>query len=83
MATLDTLQTEWKTGYLMSDYYDDKKANNKTGMTLQEIADLLGCTRERVRQIEAMALRKLRYKLRRRGINPDDLLPPSHEDDRF
>jgi RNA polymerase primary sigma factor len=30
------------------------------GHTLQEISDELGCTRERVRQIEARALHKLR-----------------------
>ena len=31
-------------------------------------------TRERVRQIEKMALRKLRHELTMRGIRPDDLL---------
>lgn len=36
--------------------------------TLEETARLLGVTRERVRQIEEKALRKLRFRLRRYGI---------------
>jgi DNA-directed RNA polymerase sigma subunit (sigma70/sigma32) len=43
--------------------------------TLEEIADMMGCTRERVRQIEAMALRKLRKALIRRGIDADSIIP--------
>ena len=31
------------------------------GLTLQEIGDAVGLTRERVRQIEAQALKKLRH----------------------
>ena len=42
-------------------------------MTLEEIADCMGITRERVRQIETKALRKLARQLRLRGINPEDL----------
>ena len=42
-------------------------------MTLEEIADCMGITRERVRQIETKALRKLARQLRARGINPEDL----------
>ena len=34
--------------------------NNDNSLTLQEIADLLGLTRERIRQIEASAINKLR-----------------------
>jgi DNA-directed RNA polymerase sigma subunit (sigma70/sigma32) len=41
----------------------------ETGMTLEEIADALGMTRERVRQIERKALLKIRKELRNRGIN--------------
>lgn len=35
------------------------------GLTLEEVGDILGVTRERVRQIEHIALRKLK----KRGIN--------------
>lgn len=35
--------------------------------TLEEVAELLGCTRERVRQIEVVALRKLSVMARERG----------------
>lgn len=42
-------------------------------MTLEEIAECMGITRERVRQIETKALRKLARQLRARGINPEDL----------
>jgi RNA polymerase primary sigma factor len=42
--------------------------------TLEAIGRQLGLTRERVRQIEAAALRKLRALLRARGVDPADLL---------
>ena len=42
-------------------------------MTLQEIADILGTSRERVRQIEQRALGKLRRKLNTMGYQADDL----------
>lgn len=41
-------------------------------MTLQEIADVLGTSRERVRQIEQRALGKIRRKLRAMGYKPED-----------
>lgn len=44
------------------------------GMTLEEVARALGLTRERVRQIEVSAIRKLRYALAQRHITLDDLL---------
>mgnify|MGYP000713559134 CR=1 FL=1 len=42
--------------------------------TLEAIGRDLGLTRERIRQIEAAALRKLRALLRARGVDPADLL---------
>jgi hypothetical protein len=42
-------------------------------MTLQEIADILGTSRERVRQIEQRALGKLRRKLTAMGYTSEDL----------
>lgn len=44
------------------------------GCTLSEIASMLGIGKERVRQIEARALTKLRNKLQEKGIKPSDLL---------
>jgi RNA polymerase primary sigma factor len=43
-------------------------------MTLEAIGRELGVTRERVRQIEAAGLRKLRALLRARGVDPSDVL---------
>jgi RNA polymerase primary sigma factor len=45
----------------------------QTPMTLEAIGQRLGVTRERVRQIEAAALRKLRGRLEARGIGLPDL----------
>jgi RNA polymerase primary sigma factor len=42
--------------------------------TLDAIGQRLGLTRERVRQIEGAALRKLRALLRARGVEPTDIL---------
>jgi RNA polymerase nonessential primary-like sigma factor len=42
--------------------------------TLEEVAGELGVTRERVRQIQAEALEKLRTRLKRRGLDRDALL---------
>lgn len=47
---------------------------NDRYMTLEEIAEIMGCTRERIRQIEQRALMKLRKRLRLKGINPEDVL---------
>ena len=50
--------------------------NASSALTLQEIADALNLTRERVRQIEAKALTKLRKKMQAKGIKASDLLSP-------
>ena len=43
------------------------------GMTLEECGQVLGLTRERIRQIEASALKKLRQWCFCHGIDVDDL----------
>jgi DNA-directed RNA polymerase sigma subunit (sigma70/sigma32) len=42
--------------------------------TLQEIAEELGISRERVRQIERQALAKVKAILIRKGYDPDDFI---------
>ncbi len=44
-------------------------SGNLRELTLQEVADCFDITRERVRQIEAKALRKMRVKLINKGVN--------------
>lgn len=48
--------------------------NNHDVATLEELAQDLSVTRERVRQIQAEALDKLRARLKRRGLDRDALL---------
>ena len=48
--------------------------NTSSALTLQEIADAMNLTRERVRQIEAKAIRKLRQRMFESKINPKDVL---------
>lgn len=48
-------------------------------MTLEECGTVLGVTRERVRQIEANALRKLRNGLARKGLQLKDFVGGDHE----
>jgi DNA-directed RNA polymerase sigma subunit (sigma70/sigma32) len=48
--------------------------NASSALTLQEIADVMSLTRERVRQIEAKAIRKLRQKMTELKIDQKDLL---------
>jgi len=69
-------------------YKPDKKSPvspslTRGNYTLEEIADMMGLTRERVRQIEAIALRKLRWQLRRRGLDPKMLLPDNNDTDKY
>ena len=53
----------------------DRTAPTQRSMTLEEIADIFGTSRERIRQIEQMALRKIRGRLRAKGIDLKDYLP--------
>jgi len=48
-------------------------------MTLEEIADMMGVTRERVRQIEEKALAKMRTRLRKRGLDLHDIIGTMEE----
>ena len=48
--------------------------NSSSSLTLQEIADAMDLTRERVRQIEAKAIRKLRQKMTELKIRSNDFL---------
>ena len=49
-------------------------------MTLDQISQELGITRERVRQIERDALKKLNAKLARMGIDPSAILPATYDE---
>ena len=49
-------------------------SNSSSPLTLQEIADAMDLTRERVRQIEAKAIRKLRQKMTDLNVGSNDLL---------
>jgi RNA polymerase nonessential primary-like sigma factor len=48
--------------------------NDRDVATLEELARDIGVTRERVRQIQAEALEKLRQRLKRHGLDRDALL---------
>ena len=48
-------------------------------MSRREIGEQLGISRERVRQIEVEALRKLRLALRERGMTWEDLYDREYE----
>ena len=52
-------------------------ASHPEGGTLEQIAQVLGITRERVRQIITKALQKLSRQCKERGISPSDV--PSRE----
>jgi RNA polymerase primary sigma factor len=43
-------------------------------LTLEAIGQRMGLTRERIRQIEALALKKLKGQFQARGVGPTDLL---------
>ena len=57
-----------------------KKAHHQRVMTLDQISQELGITRERVRQIERDALKKLNAKLARMGIDPSAILPATYDE---
>jgi len=50
----------------------------KPVMTLEQIADVMGITRERVRQLEESGLRNARKVLRKKGYNPDNFFSDPH-----
>lgn len=60
--------------------YSKSASEARGGATLEEIAIELGLTRERVRQIEKLALAKLRRALERGGLGFDDLTGGSGPD---
>jgi DNA-directed RNA polymerase sigma subunit (sigma70/sigma32) len=51
----------------------NSNSHSQQGLTLQEIASMVDLTKERVRQIEARALMKLRKKMLAAQLNPSDL----------
>ena len=62
----------------MRDYKRREPMLFKPVMTLQEIADIMGMSRERIRQIEESALRNARKVLRKKGYNPDNFFSDPH-----
>lgn len=53
---------------------DSSTSVRSNHLTLNEIADMLDLTRERVRQIEAKALLKIKKRLHANGISLQDLI---------
>jgi DNA-directed RNA polymerase sigma subunit (sigma70/sigma32) len=62
------------TKHTFSNRLTTSNAPSETNYTLQEIADMIDVTKERVRQIEAKALNKLRQRLRSLGHTQNNLL---------
>jgi hypothetical protein len=60
-------------------YDDDDKcwyvtAVHPDGLTLEQVGSLQDCTRERIRQIEAKAVRLFKKNARAMGFDPEELL---------
>ena len=55
----------------MSEKIFSKASQHPSPRTLEEVADMFDVTRERIRQIEAKALKKVRQKLITQGISCD------------
>ncbi|MEY3724442.1 MAG: Sigma-70, region 4 [Pseudomonadota bacterium] len=53
---------------------DVRVASKQRGLTLQEVADCFGITKERVRQIEARALQKVRVALAIKGTTLNQMI---------
>ncbi len=51
------------------------------GRTLEEVGQILNMTRERVRQLESSALRKIRTAVERDGDDPDEFLGEDSDDE--
>jgi DNA-directed RNA polymerase sigma subunit (sigma70/sigma32) len=51
-----------------------RTSSTYSGCTLSEIASMLGIGKERVRQIEARALAKVRKAMQEKGIGAQDLI---------
>ena len=62
------------TKHTFSNRLTTSNAPSETNYTLQEIADMMDITKERVRQIEAKALNKLRQRLHGLGHTQSNLL---------
>ena len=56
--------------------------NTMRYMTLHDVAAEMGITAERVRQIEAKALYKLKKLMAERGIDAAAILPPNYDEAR-
>jgi DNA-binding CsgD family transcriptional regulator len=57
----------------------DKQLNADRACTLKEVADAMGISVERVRQLERSALRKMRAAYERSGIEFNMLVPPEEK----
>ena len=55
----------------MREYKQREQSMFKPVMTFEEIADIMGITRQRAEQLEKSALRNARKILRNNGYNPD------------